>query len=100
MRSLVRLAVPALLAMVAGCERQAAMVYVLESPQSVTLTASASASKVQQGGSVILHVERRVSGKWKQIPRDQLQAGQCWEYQPPPALEAEVADTVHWEVVP
>lgn len=100
MQSLLRLVVPVALAMTAGCERQPAMVYVLESPQMVTLTASASTSKVQQGATVLLHVERHVSGKWKQIPRDRLKAGQCWEYQPPPQREAEVADTVHWEVVP
>jgi len=84
----------------AACAPKAALVYVLESPQTVTLSPSASASNVQRGETVTLHVERRTTGKWKQIPRDQLSPGQCWVYRPPEALEAEVADTVAWETVP
>ena len=76
------------------------MVYVLQSPQTVTLKPSASAMKVQQGETVVLHLERRTSGKWKRISRDELRRGQCWQYQPPPESEAEVADKVEWEVVP
>ena len=76
------------------------MVYVLEGPQDVTLTSSASATQVRQGESVVLHVQRRVRGKWKQIPRDQLTPGQCWLYTPPPETEPEVAASVEWEVVP
>lgn len=86
--------------MVAGCEQRAPSVYVLESPQSVELIASASPAKVQQGATVVLHVERRTSGKWKQIPRDQLTPGQCWVYRPPVEVEPEVAHSVQWEVVP
>ena len=76
------------------------MVYVLEAPQEVVLTASASASKVQQGGTVVLHAQRHSSGRWKQIPRDQLRPGQCWMYRPPAQSEAEVADSVEWEIAP
>lgn len=74
--------------------------YVLESPQSIELIASASASNVQQGATVVLHVQRRTSGKWKQVPRGKLTAGQCWVYRPPVALEPEVAHSVQWEVIP
>jgi hypothetical protein len=90
----------ALLAFAAGCEQRAPMVYVLEAPQEVTLDASASASKVKVGDTVLLHVERRTRGQWKQIPRDQLQPGQCWQYRPPPASEPEVADNVEWQIEP
>ena len=76
------------------------MVYVLEGQQDVTLTSSASATQVKLGESVVLHVQRRAVGKWKQIPRDQLTTGQCWLYRPPPQEEAEVADSVQWEVIP
>lgn len=76
------------------------MVYVLESPQDVTLTSSASTTKLQPGETVVLHVQRRAIGKWKQIPRDQLTPGQCWLYTPPPQVEEEVADNVEWQVVP
>jgi hypothetical protein len=86
------------LVVIAGCEQRAPMVYVLESPQSIELTASASPLSVRQGETVVLRVERRTSGKWKQIPRDELKAGQCWVYRPP--AESEVADNVQWEVVP
>lgn len=100
MRSVSVLLLPAILAIVAGCEQRAPSVYVLESPQSVELIASASAAKVQQGETVVLHVERRTSGKWKQVPRDQLTPGQCWVYRPPVEVEPEIAHSVQWEVVP
>jgi hypothetical protein len=87
-------------AVLSGCEQRAPLVYVLESPQSVELTASASASTVQQNETVTLRVQRRTSGTWKQIPRDTLRPGQCWVYRPPAAAETEVADNVQWEVVP
>lgn len=99
-RSLRILLTPALLAAVAGCEQQSAMVYVLEEPQSVTLTASASALRVQQGETVVLRAQRSSSGKWKQIRRDELSPGQCWVYRPSTETAAEVADNVHWQVVP
>jgi hypothetical protein len=75
-------------------------VYVLESPQSTVLTASASASKVQQGETVVLSVERRTTGTWKQVSRDELAPGQCWVYRPPVEVEPEVAHGVQWEVLP
>ncbi|MGH8238151.1 MAG: hypothetical protein ACREXP_14180 [Steroidobacteraceae bacterium] len=87
-------------ALLAGCEQQKPMVYVLEGPQDVKLTASASATTVRAGETVTLHVERRITGKWKQIPRDQLTQGQCWLYTLPPEDEPEVADNVEWEVDP
>src|SRR3990170_5334263 len=100
MRSIAALLFPAVLAAIAGCEQRAPSVYVLEAPQSVVLTASASASTVQQGETVVLRVERRTSGKWKQISRDELTPDQCWVYRPPVEVEPEAAHSVQWEVVP
>ena len=100
MRTVTVLLIPALLAVVAGCEQRGPFVYVLESPQSVTLTASASAAKVQQGETVVLRVERRTSGKWKQIARKELRPGQCWVYRPPVEIEPEVAHSIQWQVDP
>lgn len=74
--------------------------YLLQPPQEVSLTTSASPSSAQQGSAVVLHVQRRTSGKWKQVPRNEVISGQCWVYQPPPESEAEVADSVQWDVVP
>ena len=90
----------AMLALVAGCEQRSPAVYVLESPQTVVLTASASASTVKQGDTVVLRVARRTVGNWKQIPRDQLRPGQCWVYQRPREDEPEVAQSVQWDVTP
>jgi len=87
-------------AVIAGCKQQSPMVYVLDGPQDVTLTASASATQVKAGETIVLHAERRVVGKWKQIPRDQLTPGQCWVYTPPPEMEEEVADNVDWDMEP
>lgn len=86
--------------LVSGCEQQQPMVYVLEGPQEVTLTASASATTLKVGETVVLHAQRRAVGKWKQIPRDQLTPGQCWLYTAPPELEQEVAASIDWEVLP
>jgi hypothetical protein len=83
-----------------GCEQQQPLVYVLEGTQEVTLTASASATTVKAGESVVLHAQRRSVGKWKQIPRDQLTPGQCWLYTAPPEFEQEVAASIDWEVTP
>ena len=96
------LAVPfsAALMLVSGCEQKQPMVYVLEGPQDVTLTASASATTVKVGETVVLHAKRRAVGKWKQIPRDQLTPGQCWLYTAPPETEEEVAGSIDWEVLP
>jgi hypothetical protein len=99
-RSLPVLLLVAVLWSVAGCEQQSDLVYVLEEPQSVTLIASASTLKGQQGESIVLHVERRTSGKWKQIPLSEVRSGQCWVYRPPVESEPEVADSLQWEVVP
>lgn len=83
-----------------GCEQQQPMVYVLEGTQDITLTASASATTVKVGETVVLHAQRRSVGKWKQIPRDQLTPGQCWLYTAPPEFEQEVAASIDWEVTP
>jgi hypothetical protein len=87
-------------AFTAGCKQQSPMVYVLDGPQDVTLTVSASATEANAGETIVLHAQRRSVGKWKQIPRDQLTPGQCWLYTPPPELEAEVADNLEWAVEP
>jgi hypothetical protein len=100
MRSALALVLVTLVAVVAGCKQRAPSVYVLEAPQSVELIASASASQVKQGETVVLHVERRTTGKWKQVARDQLTPGQCWVYRPPVEVEPEVANSVQWEVLP
>jgi hypothetical protein len=100
MRSVSMLVVPAVLAALAGCEQSGPTVYVLEGEQTVELKTSASTTKVQQGESVVLHVEQRATGNWKQIPRKELTPGQCWVYRPPVELEPEVAHNVQWEVVP
>jgi hypothetical protein len=86
--------------LLSGCEQKQPMVYVLEGPQDVTLTASASATTVKVGETVVLHAQRRAVGKWKQIPRDQLTPGQCWLYTAPPEFEPEVAASIDWEVLP
>jgi hypothetical protein len=86
--------------LLAACEQQQPLVFVLESPQELTLTASASALRVPQGDSIELRVQRRTSGKWRQVRLDEVRPGQCWVYRPPPESEAEVADSVHWKVVP
>ncbi|MGH8179189.1 MAG: hypothetical protein ACREV5_23255 [Steroidobacter sp.] len=99
-RSLPVLLILALFGTVVGCGQRGGSVYVLEEPQSVTLTASVSTLKVQQGGTVVLHAERRTSGKWKQISLNEVRAGQCWVYRPPVESEPEVADALQWEVVP
>src|SRR5262245_39150473 len=99
-RSLFLLSSAAALAFATGCEQRAPLVYVVEAPQDLTLSASASTSSVQVGEQVVLQVERRNRGRWKQIPRDQLRPGQCWQYRPPPEHEPEVADNVEWQVEP
>lgn len=100
MRSVSKLLIPAVLALVAGCEQRGPFVYVLESPQTVTLKATASTAKVAQGGQVVLHVERQTTGKWQRVARGDLKQGQCWVYRPPVQVEQEVAQSVQWIVDP
>lgn len=100
MRSASLLAIPALLATLAGCEQRGPTVYVLEGEQEVQLIPSASATSVKQGETIVLHVEQRTTGNWKQIPRGELKPGQCWVYRPPAQVEPEVAHSVQWEVIP
>lgn len=92
--------IPAVLALVAGCEQKGPFVYVLEAPQSVVLKGTASASKVQQGDKVVLHVERQTTGKWLRVSRGELKPGQCWVYRPPQENETEVAQDLQWVVEP
>lgn len=99
MRSVSMLIIPVALALV-GCEQRGPTVYVLDGQQEVQLNTSASATTVKQGETVVLHVEQRTAGKWKQIPRKELTPGQCWVYRPPVAVEPEVAHNVQWEVIP
>jgi len=101
MRSVTILLIPAILALIGGCgEQRGPTVYVLDGQQSVELKASASPMKVHPGGQVVLHVERRTTGQWKKISRNELAPGQCWVYRPPVEVEPEVAHSVQWEVVP
>lgn len=90
----------ALLGAMAGCEKSSKMVYVLEEPQDVTLVPSASATQVRRGETVVLSLERRIEGKWKQVPLESASPGQCWVYRPPASVEAQAADSVEWEVSP
>lgn len=99
MRSVSMFVIPAMLAL-AGCEQRGPTVYVLEGQQDVQLNTSASAATVKQGETVVLHVEQRTTGQWKQIPRKELTPGQCWVYRPPVEVEPEVAHSVQWEVIP
>ncbi|HEY0939598.1 MAG TPA: hypothetical protein VGE08_05840 [Steroidobacter sp.] len=100
MRFISVLAVPVVLGSLAGCEQRAPTVYVLEGEQTVELNASASPTTVKLGENVVLHVEQRTTGNWKQIPRNELKPGQCWVYRPPVEVEPEVAHSVQWEVIP
>lgn len=101
MRSVSLLLIPAVLVAMTGCgDQRGPTVYVLEGPQTVELKTSATPAKVQQGETVVLHVEQRITGKWKQVSRDELAPGQCWVYRPPVDVEPEVAQDVQWEVIP
>jgi hypothetical protein len=100
MRFVSMLLIPAVLAVVAGCEQRGPFVYVLDGQQTVVLKATASATKVQQGEKVVLHVERQSKGNWQRVSRGELKPGQCWVYRPPAEAEAEVAQNVQWVVEP
>jgi hypothetical protein len=100
MRFISMLALPVVLASVAGCEQRGPTVYVLEGEQTVELKASATPSRARVGETVVLHVEQRTQGNWKQIARNELKPGQCWVYRPPAEVEPEVAHSVQWEVIP
>lgn len=94
------LLLPAVLAVVAGCEQRGPFVYVLDGQQSVVLKATAVPAKVQQGETVVLHVERQTTGNWQRVSRGDLKPGQCWVYRPPVQSEPEVAQNVQWVVEP
>ncbi len=82
-----------------GCKPRESFVYVLEEPQLVELIPSASERSVEQGASIVLSVQRRTTGKWKQVPLSQAR-GQCWVYRPPAQYEPEVAHSLQWVVEP
>ena len=84
----------------AGCGKASKTVYVLEGPQDVTLVPTASATQVKLGETVVLSLERRVKGNWKQVPLESVPSGQCWVYRPPASVEPQAADSVEWEVTP
>lgn len=92
--------VPAVLALVAGCEQRGPFVYVLDGTQTVVLKATATATQVQLGEKVVLHVERQTTGNWQRVARGDLKPGQCWVYRPPVEVEPEVAQGVQWVVEP
>ncbi len=87
-------------ALVSGCSKEPEFVYVVEAPQAVSLAASASSTSVSAEESVVLFVQRRTSGVWKQIPNKSRTPDQCWMQRPPPEFENEVADNVRWTVQP
>lgn len=97
-----RRSIPALtiVAFLAGCDRTPAYVYVLEAPQSVELSASASAQTIKMGTSVVLHAQRKTQGVWKRIASKDLKSDQCWIAAEPPTEEREVADNVLWRAEP
>jgi hypothetical protein len=90
----------ATMALTAACDGKPAFVYVLMSPQTVEVAASASATKILRGRSAVLHATRRTAGQWRRIPRSELRPDQCWMQQIPPQSEDEVADNLHWSVAP
>ncbi len=88
------------MALLAGCERPPAYVYVLEASQSVQLAASASVQAVKMGTPFVLHARRTTQGVWKRIPAKDLRPEQCWMAKTPPTEEPEVADNIFWTVEP
>lgn len=83
-----------------ACDRMPEFVYVLEAPQVVELTASASSPSIAVGEPVVLYAERRTRGSWLRIPSRDLKPGQCWMAALPPEHEAAVSDNLHWRVEP
>jgi len=83
-----------------GCDRTPRFVYVLQAPQSVELSASASASTVTAGTPFVLHGSRTSHGVWKRIESKDLLPDQCWIAEIPPENEPEVADNLLWRVKP
>ncbi len=89
-----------LAALTTGCSREPALVYVLQAPQTLSLAASATPTSVSLNEAVTLSAQRQTVGSWKQIPRAQLAADQCWMARPPPDAEKEGADNLQWAVQP
>lgn len=88
------------LLLTSSCDREPAFVYVLGAPQTVSLSVSASATKVTAGEPIVLHAARRTTGTWKRIAMKDRRPDQCWMSQPPPESEDEVADNLRWEATP
>jgi hypothetical protein len=87
-------------ALLQGCERTPEFVFVLNAPQTVGLTASASTLSARVGEPVVLYAERKTQGSWTRIPSKELKPHQCWVAALPPEREAAVADNIHWIVEP
>jgi hypothetical protein len=90
---------PVLCVLAAGCEPRETMVYIVDGPQTVELIPTASETSVEQGASVVLSVQRRTTGNWRQVPLSQAR-GRCWVYRPPAEYEPEVAHSLQWIVDP
>ncbi len=95
-----RLAWVLALLLTSSCDREPAFVYVLEAPQTVSLSASTSATTVAAGEPIVLHAARRTTGTSKRIAMKDRRPDQCWMSQPPPESEDEVADNLRWEATP
>jgi len=87
-----------LLSALTGCDQMPEFVFILEFPQTVVLTTTASPLRVHIGDKVVLSAQRVTKGIWKRIPSKLLTPEQCWMAAIPPERESEVADNLHWVV--
>jgi hypothetical protein len=87
-------------ALLQACDRTPESVFVLNAPQTVRLTASASTLSARAGEPVVLYAERKTQGSWTRIPSKELKPDQCWVAALPPERETAVADNIHWVVEP
>jgi hypothetical protein len=83
-----------------ACNGDPAVVYVPREPPKVTVEASASPREVKVGEAIVLHAKRHYRGEWVEKAKASLPEGACWMQRPPPAEEIEVADNLHWTVLP
>jgi hypothetical protein len=84
----------------AACNSARDQAYVPAGPPRVVLDVRASPPQARVGERVELHVQRHYQGIWKEVARSSLKDGQCWQRQPPPAYEKEVADRLQWVAIP
>jgi len=89
-----------LVAVLLACQGEPRLVYVPSTEPEVELVVRVSATEVSVGEPVVLYAERRTGGEWKQVERKELANEQRWLGRPPPTQEQEVADNLHWEVLP